>query len=122
MVRLLPDTGCPLPALPTADICLSTRDPRCCFEAMPFNRHSPGESDVTLDVSYCGVCHSDVHTAKNDLMHTVYPVCPGHEIAGVVTAVGAKVSKVKIGDHVGVGCMVDACLECGPCKRESKLI
>lgn len=100
-----------------SDICLATRDARCCFEPMRFSRHAPGEHDVTLDVKYCGVCHSDVHSAKNELMSAIYPMCPGHEIAGVVSAVGAKVTKLKVGDHVGVGCFVDACLECVACKR-----
>lgn len=99
------------------DICLATRDARCCFEPMRFSRHAPGEHDVTIDVQYCGVCHSDVHAAKGELMATFYPICPGHEIAGVVTAVGSKVTKFKVGDHVGVGCFVDSCLQCAACKR-----
>jgi hypothetical protein len=100
-----------------SDICLATRDARCCFEPMRFARHAPGALDVTFDVKFCGVCHSDVHSAKGELLRTTYPVCPGHEIAGVVTSVGAQVSKFKVGDHVGVGCFVDSCLECAPCKR-----
>lgn len=99
------------------DIQLATRDARCCFEPMRFSRHAPGPLDVTFDVKFCGVCHSDVHAAKGDLLRTTYPLCPGHEIAGVVTGVGARVSKFKVGDHVGVGCFVDSCLECAPCKR-----
>jgi hypothetical protein len=59
------------------DICLATRDSRCCFEPMRFSRHAPGDNDVTLSVAYCGVCHSDVHSAKNDLMRTSYPIVPG---------------------------------------------
>jgi len=82
---------------------------------MHFKRHAPGDHDVTLDVKFCGVCHTDVHNAKNDFMSSTYPICPGHEVAGVVTAVGSAVSKFKVGDRVGVGCIVDACLKCRNC-------
>ena len=80
-----------------------------------FERRAPGEQDVALDILYCGVCHSDLHTARNEWHNTVYPSVPGHEIVGRVTAVGALVSKFKVGDFVGVGCMVDSCQRCGPC-------
>lgn len=66
--------------------------------------------------SPAGVCHSDLHIVKNDLGNTTYPIVPGHEIAGVVTAVGADVSRFKVGDRVGVGCMVDSCRQCQPCR------
>ncbi|WP_394789817.1 NAD(P)-dependent alcohol dehydrogenase [Rhodoferax sp.] len=80
-----------------------------------FERREPKPQDVALDVLYCGVCHSDLHTARNEWKNTVYPAVPGHEIVGRVTAVGDLVSKFKVGDIVGVGCMVDSCQHCGSC-------
>ena len=83
----------------------------------PFNidRRTVGDQDIALDVLHCGVCHSDLHTARNEWRNTVYPSVPGHEIVGRVTAVGSLVSKFKVGDIVGVGCMVDSCQHCAPC-------
>lgn len=83
-----------------------------------FERRAPGPNDVALDILFCGVCHSDLHTARNEWQNTVYPSVPGHEIVGRVTAVGAKVSKFRVGDFVGVGCMVDSCQHCKPCKSD----
>ena len=80
-----------------------------------FERRTPGPQDVALDILFCGVCHSDLHTARNEWGGTVYPSVPGHEIVGRVTAVGDLVSKFKVGDIVGVGCMVDSCQHCAPC-------
>jgi uncharacterized zinc-type alcohol dehydrogenase-like protein len=80
-----------------------------------FDRREPGPLDVAFDVLYCGVCHSDLHTARGEWGGTIYPSVPGHEIVGRVTAVGNLVSKFKIGDMVGVGCMVDSCQHCKPC-------
>lgn len=80
-----------------------------------FERRSPGPLDVALDILHCGVCHSDLHTARNEWQNTIYPSVPGHEIVGRVTAVGDLVSKFKVGDLVGVGCMVDSCQHCQPC-------
>jgi len=80
-----------------------------------FERRATGPLDVALDVLHCGVCHSDLHTARNEWHNTVYPTVPGHEIVGRVTAVGDLVSKFKVGDLVGVGCMVDSCQHCQPC-------
>ncbi|SFS53214.1 NAD(P)-dependent alcohol dehydrogenase [Brevundimonas viscosa] len=80
-----------------------------------FDRRDPGSNDVAIEIKYCGVCHSDLHVAKNDLGGTRYPIVPGHEIAGVVTAVGPDVSRFKVGDRVGVGCMVDSCRTCAAC-------
>jgi len=80
-----------------------------------FERRSPGPLDVALDILYCGVCHSDLHTARNEWQNTVYPSVPGHEIVGRVTAVGDLAGKFKVGDIVGVGCMVDSCQHCTPC-------
>ena len=81
------------------------------------NRRDPKPHDVQIDIKYCGVCHSDLHFARNDWGMTVYPVVPGHEIVGVVTAVGEHVKKFKVGDLAGIGCLVDSCRECDNCKE-----
>ena len=80
-----------------------------------FERRTPGSKDVAIDILYCGVCHSDLHTARGEWPGTIYPCVPGHEIVGRVTAVGTGVSKVKVGDLVGVGCMVESCGNCPSC-------
>ncbi|MDB5731972.1 MAG: hydroxyacid dehydrogenase [Variovorax sp.] len=80
-----------------------------------FERRALGASDVAIDILHCGVCHSDLHTARSEWGPTVYPCVPGHEIVGRVTAVGDGVSKFRVGDLVGVGCMVDSCQHCGHC-------
>ncbi len=82
-----------------------------------FERRSPGAQDVALDILYCGVCHSDLHTARNEWHNTRYPSVPGHEIVGRITKVGDKVSKFRVGDLVGVGCLVDSCQHCAPCAQ-----
>jgi uncharacterized zinc-type alcohol dehydrogenase-like protein len=79
-------------------------------------RREPGPHDVAIDIRYCGVCHSDLHTARNEWGNTVYPSVPGHEIVGTVTAVGNDVHGFEVGDTVGVGCMVDSCGRCDSCK------
>lgn len=81
-----------------------------------FERREPGPKDVQIEILYCGVCHSDLHTARNEWTNTVYPVVPGHEIVGRVSKVGKDVRKFKAGDHVGVGCLVDSCRVCESCK------
>ncbi len=80
-----------------------------------FERRSPGADDVQIDILYCGVCHSDLHTARNEWHNTLYPSVPGHEIVGRVTAVGSDVKQFKVGDLAGVGCMVDSCQQCASC-------
>jgi uncharacterized zinc-type alcohol dehydrogenase-like protein len=82
---------------------------------MEIERRAPRDNDVKIDITYCGVCHSDIHTAHNDWKNAVYPVIPGHEIVGKVVEVGGAVTKFKTGDIVGVGCMVDSCLNCEAC-------
>ncbi|MGB8602471.1 MAG: NAD(P)-dependent alcohol dehydrogenase [Rhizomicrobium sp.] len=82
-----------------------------------FDRRDPRPDDVVIEILYCGVCHSDLHTVRNDWGGTNYPIVPGHEIIGRVTEVGAGVSKFKAGDTVGVGCLVDSCQECDECKN-----
>jgi uncharacterized zinc-type alcohol dehydrogenase-like protein len=90
-------------------------DERSPLARMAFERRDPGPHDVQIDILYCGVCHSDLHTVRNEWGNTVYPVVPGHEIIGRVTQVGAQVSRFKPGDMVGVGCMVDSCQHCDAC-------
>ena len=82
-----------------------------------FQYRDPRADDVVIDILYTGVCHSDLHTARNDWGGTIYPVVPGHEIVGRVRAVGSAVQKFQPGDLVGVGCMVDSCRECAPCQH-----
>jgi alcohol dehydrogenase (NADP+) len=77
-----------------------------------FERREPNADDVAISIQYCGVCHSDIHTVRNEWKNAVYPIVPGHEIVGVVTAVGSDVTKFKVGDKVGVGCFVDSCVGC----------
>ncbi len=83
-----------------------------------FERRDPKPHDVVIDIKYCGICHSDVHQVRSEWGESIYPMVPGHEIAGVVRAVGTHVTKYKVGDHVGVGCFVDSCRTCSSCKAE----
>jgi alcohol dehydrogenase (NADP+) len=80
-------------------------------------RRDPGPSDIEIKIRYCGVCHSDLHTARNEWGNTVYPCTPGHEIVGEITRVGADVTKFKVGELAGVGCLVDSCRTCSNCKE-----
>jgi alcohol dehydrogenase (NADP+) len=86
----------------------------------PFNfqRRDVGKHDVQIEILYCGVCHSDLHTVRNEWKGTIYPCVPGHEIVGRVTKVGAHVKKFKEGDTAGVGCMVDSCRTCANCEED----
>ncbi|MFZ5704731.1 MAG: NAD(P)-dependent alcohol dehydrogenase [Pseudomonadota bacterium] len=81
-----------------------------------FDRREPGPTDVAIDILFCGVCHSDLHTARGEWGGTLYPCVPGHEIVGRVTAVGSDVSLFSVGQTVGVGCMVDSCGHCPSCQ------
>ncbi|MEV4240422.1 MULTISPECIES: NAD(P)-dependent alcohol dehydrogenase [unclassified Nocardia] len=85
------------------------------FEKLTIERRELGRRDVLIDVEYAGICHSDIHTARDEWGGAKYPCVPGHEIAGIVAAVGPEVTKHRVGDRVGVGCMVDSCGVCGPC-------
>jgi uncharacterized zinc-type alcohol dehydrogenase-like protein len=80
-----------------------------------FERREPGEHDVLIDILYCGVCHSDIHQARDEWGGSIFPMVPGHEIVGKVAKVGSHVKKWKVGDAVGVGCFVDSCRKCEPC-------
>ncbi len=77
-----------------------------------FERRAPNDDDVVIDIHYCGICHSDIHQARNEWNNGSFPMTPGHEITGVVREVGAKVTKFRKGDRVGVGCFVDSCTKC----------
>jgi uncharacterized zinc-type alcohol dehydrogenase-like protein len=85
-----------------------------------FERREPRAYDVVIEIKYCGICHTDIHQARNQwsayLKESIFPMVPGHEIAGVVTAIGGKVTKYKVGDKVGVGCFVDSCRACPECR------
>lgn len=81
-----------------------------------FDRRALNADDVLIDVSFCGISHTDIHAINNDFGSTVWPLVPGHEIVGRVAAVGSAVTKYKVGDKAGVGCMVSSCGECEQCK------
>ncbi|CAN5181857.1 NAD(P)-dependent alcohol dehydrogenase [soil metagenome] len=85
------------------------------FGPLNIARRDVGDSDVAIDILFCGVCHSDLHTARSEWPGTLYPCVPGHEIVGRVAKVGAKVSRFKAGDLVGIGCLVDSCQHCKSC-------
>src|SRR3954463_7248116 len=87
------------------------------FERGTVDRRDPGEHDVLIDIAFAGICHSDIHQFREEWGSAIFPMVPGHEIAGVVSAVGDGVTKYKVGDRVGVGCMVDSCGECEFCKN-----
>lgn len=90
------------------------------LEPWQIDRREPGSDDVEIEIMFSGVCHSDIHTARNEWRGTVYPVVPGHEIVGKVTRVGESVSRFKIGDTVGVGCFVDSCRHCRNCNDDQE--
>ena len=86
------------------------------FEFGTIERRDPLEHDVVIDIKFAGICHSDIHQAREEWGKAIFPMVPGHEIAGIVTEVGSGVTKYKVGDRVGVGCFVDSCRECENCK------
>lgn len=85
------------------------------FEKVTIDRRELGPTDILIDIKYAGICHSDIHTARDEWKGTSYPCVPGHEIVGIVADVGSAVTKHKVGDRVGVGCFVDSCGECAAC-------
>ncbi|XP_038690995.1 probable mannitol dehydrogenase isoform X3 [Tripterygium wilfordii] len=95
----------------------AARDPSGILSPFHFHRRTNGDFDVTIKILYCGICHSDLHVVRNEFGISLYPVVPGHEIVGVVTQVGDKVQKFKLGDKAGVGCFVDSCGKCKHCKE-----
>ncbi|MGC4041846.1 MAG: NAD(P)-dependent alcohol dehydrogenase [Flavobacterium sp.] len=88
------------------------------LKEMEIKRRVTLPNDIEIEVLYCGVCHSDLHTARNDWGFTTYPVVPGHEIVGKVTKVGSEATKLKVGDLAAVGCLVDSCRTCNSCKQD----
>jgi uncharacterized zinc-type alcohol dehydrogenase-like protein len=91
-------------------------DARSPLAPFAIQRREPGPNDLVIDIAYCGVCHSDLHQARNEWQGTVYPCVPGHEIVGRVAQIGSAVRKLAVGDLAGVGCMVDSCRECSSCR------
>ena len=87
------------------------------LQQLNIQRRKPTPHDVEIEILYCGVCHSDLHTARNEWHGTIYPCVPGHEIVGKIVSVGNHVKKFKVGDHAAVGCMVDSCRDCEYCKE-----
>ena len=85
------------------------------LQALDIERRAPGPQDVQIEIAYCGVCHSDLHTVRSEWGGTLYPCVPGHEIVGHVSAVGGEVTGFKVGDTVGVGCLVGSCQHCAAC-------
>jgi uncharacterized zinc-type alcohol dehydrogenase-like protein len=86
------------------------------LEPFSFERREPKDNDILIDIAFCGVCHSDVHQVRDEWGGSTFPMVPGHEIVGHVAKVGKNVTKYKVGDLVGVGCLVDSCRTCHPCK------
>lgn len=98
---------------PTKGMALYSADGQ--FKPIKFQRHTLNPKDVAIKIQYCGICHSDIHSGREHWQKQIFPLIPGHEIAGVVVAVGSSVNKFKIGARVGVGCLVNSCKHCNPC-------
>ncbi|MDO9418010.1 NAD(P)-dependent alcohol dehydrogenase [Pararhizobium sp.] len=90
------------------------------LQPFSFERRALRDNDVAIDILYCGVCHTDLHMARNDWGFSAYPLVPGHEIVGRVSAIGSGVSRFKVGDYVAVGTMIDSCMECEQCRRNEE--
>jgi uncharacterized zinc-type alcohol dehydrogenase-like protein len=95
----------------------ATAGPTAALEPFAFERRAPGPQDVVIDILYCGICHSDIHQARDEWGNSIYPMVPGHEIVGRVTEVGSKVTRFRVGDLAGVGCFVDSCRRCESCRE-----
>nr|QCD25588.1 cinnamyl alcohol dehydrogenase 8 [Asarum sieboldii] len=95
----------------------AARDSSGILSPFTFSRRANGDNDVTLSIIFCGICHSDLHALKNEWTNSIYPIVPGHEIVGQVKEVGKNVTKFKVGDKVGVGCMVGSCRSCHSCNK-----
>ena len=94
----------------------AAKDAKSPLGPFTFERRPPGDEGIQIDILFCGICHSDLHVARNEWKHTLYPVVPGHEIIGRVVKTGSKVKKFKAGDLAGVGCMVGSCGKCENCR------
>lgn len=95
----------------------ATQGPKALLKPFKFKRREPGAHDILIEILYCGICHSDIHQARNEWDTSDYPMVPGHEIAGRVIRVGSKVRRFKLGDKAGVGCFVDSCRKCENCEK-----
>jgi uncharacterized zinc-type alcohol dehydrogenase-like protein len=95
----------------------ATHGPKSKLEPFNFSRRDPGPSDVLIEILYCGICHSDIHQARGEWGNSIYPMVPGHEVVGKIVQTGARATKFKPGDTVGVGCFVDSCRICSSCKE-----
>lgn len=104
---------------PVETYCMACSDKSCNFKPVKFFRRPVGDEDIQIEMKYCGVCHTDLHSAAGHLENVAgkveYPHVPGHELSGVITRIGKSVTGFKVGDQVGVGCMVDSCLSCKQC-------
>src|SRR3989454_5388199 len=90
------------------------------LEPFSFERREPGPHDVLIEILYCGICHSDIHQARDKWGGSIFPMVPGHEIVGTVTQVGSTVETIKVGERAGVGCFVDSCRTCPACREGSE--
>jgi len=98
----------------------AARDAKSALVPFDFERREPQAGDVAMEILYCGICHSDIHQVRDEWANAIYPMVPGHEIVGRVTAVGADVTKFKVGDLAGVGVMVDSCRVCANCRANEE--
>ncbi len=94
----------------------AAKDAKSQLESFNIQRREPGENDILIEIDFCGVCHSDIHQVRDEWGGSIFPMVPGHEIVGKVAKVGKSVKNFKVGDIAGVGCMVDSCRVCSPCK------
>ena len=107
----------PVPSRNTPSRGYAARDTSGHLSPWAFERRALGDDDILIDIKFCGVCHSDIHHLRGEWGQEKYPQVPGHEIAGIVSAVGRNVTRFKVGDRAGVGCMVDSCGKCQSCKQ-----
>jgi uncharacterized zinc-type alcohol dehydrogenase-like protein len=98
----------------------AARDAKSAMGPFSFERREPQAGDVAMEILYCGICHSDIHQVRDEWANSIYPMVPGHEIVGRVTALGAGVTKFKVGDLAGVGVMVDSCRVCANCRANEE--
>ncbi|MBS1110888.1 MAG: alcohol dehydrogenase, partial [Anaeromyxobacteraceae bacterium] len=96
----------------------AAQTPKSPLAPFEIDRRPVGPRDVAIDIEFCGICHSDIHQARDEWGNSIFPMVPGHEIVGKVVRVGAEVKKFKAGDRVGVGCMVDSCRTCPACQKD----
>jgi len=98
----------------------ATMTAKTALQSFSFERREVGSHDVLITITHCGICHSDIHQARDERGGSIFPMVPGHEIVGTVAQTGAATKRLKTGDRVGVGCFVDSCRRCGPCREGLK--